>query len=878
MVLNPHMLDPFNVDELIKLTRGDMKKEESWEAFQWNESSEQASKLLDVPTAKHSPSLQPEFLDFGDLEAELPSLDESEISSTSSVPEKLLQTPDVEPQSDFGDRHVWELISEEVTSSQKRALTSWDTFPDTFPRPSKNPYLSEQPDRVFAAALRRFLGRKAPGNVLRSGILLSSLSQLGLGRSSRLFRIKDTTGAIEAALEDIEESGMSQELLSQIVNDFKRWAQQWWKLKSFLREQLFQRPPRKTLGAFGYAFANTLHGLEARLVELSHSSTTPLQLYEAYRLAEPLLECLCRLVDSAITKSSNNALVLTILQEAELAASGVHWLHEVLREILRTCTSPLLLSIEESVGIGHFRYDCATPSSEHSTVALDSILPHEITDTVANCQDSLSTLEKYEPSHPLLHIPKHSGQHAALDWGFSWEAIKNIQARALEYERKVRGAIQEIRSEMAFSQAEASSVGTLNEASVAKSEESDQCLINLDWDNDGGHAASSPILVPGSLFCLASHIPTTNQDVEEELETFDPPLRTSLAASLQPLLSVQAALVNTACLKMILRDNHLINHLDLCRRYYLMHDDPFRARLSETLFESSRAYSNIYIPNNDVLPPEFSFGIEEENVNLPSGTTEVADLLRLSYHPPPVLTSIISAHSLYLYALIFRHLLRLLRLQHLTLTRLRASTQKRSTHSKDQIPNQNQRLLIATHAFITALSDYTYTIAISRPWTTLTDLLTNAERALDQDRDEDDDNNFSAHHGRRRSAAGTTSLNDLRTAHERTLAEIHEALYLDSGSGSGSASKRVRRRMEKVFDVILSLPDGEVEIDVEQANTRWTEWKDVVGEFVEEVGCEREREREQQQRIDGRGGATVGEELLVRVNFMGFYGGTKRRR
>ena len=307
---------------------------------------EEASEQLEVPTSEALPALRSSIINLGDLDAELPSLDGSDISSISSALERL-QTPGPEVQTNFQDEHVWDLVLQDVILPKQKVLTSWDTFSDSSAKPFKSPYLSEQPQEIFAAALRRYHGRTARCT-LRPGVLLPALSLLGLGRPSRLFEIDGNTGTATSTLEQFEELGIDSTTLEQIINDFRRWSLHWWRLRQFQRRHFSDSPSQKTLSAFVYALRETLHGIETRLVELSSSSQSLLQLHESYHPVEPLLQALVRLIDSA---SSQESFFSTLVQEAEIIISSEDWIYHVMRETLRLCARPSLMVIATSVGL-----------------------------------------------------------------------------------------------------------------------------------------------------------------------------------------------------------------------------------------------------------------------------------------------------------------------------------------------------------------------------------------------------------------------------------------------------------------------------------------------------------------------------------------------
>ena len=310
---------------------------------------------------------------------------------------------------------------------------------------------------------------------------------------------------------------------------------------------------------------------------------------------------------------------------------------------------------------------------------------------------------------------------------------------------------------------------------------------------------------------------------------------------LRQLIQVRGRLINKVLLRHFFRECRFIHHLDLQRQYHLLGNGDFVGRLSRALFSAETqsaerkrgtvptsetmglrlgtrqgqrwppASSELRLtlagvltetyyletPNHlkpsDVkeLPGGLSFSIRElpdkdiERV-LGSGSIYALDFIRLQYTAPPPLDAMFTKSSMQSYDDVFKFLLRLLRVLHVT-TKLR---ERLLSHIGDRNHPRNSyrgrdlpgvHFALQAHHLTSVLMSHFMDMGIAAPWQGLVSSLTAIERTLDAP-DEVGSSQESAFIG----------LDGLRQLHETSLETIRNRLFL-------------RRRQEKIRNAIESL-------------------------------------------------------------------------
>lgn len=216
------------------------------------------------------------------------------------------------------------------------------------------------------------------------------------------------------------------------------------------------------------------------------------------------------------------------------------------------------------------------------------------------------------------------------------------------------------------------------------------------------------------------------KDEKDHLTTFAPPISITPMLSFSYIFSVQAKIINTACLRMFFSEHKIRSHLTLLRRFQLFGNGVFASRLSHALFDDeldaterhtsgyrSGGTMGLKLGSRDSWPPASSelrlalMGVLTESFSeslgegeealrhhrrgihtagkegeLPGGLSfavrdmtqeelercmdpngiEALDFLKLHYTPPSPLEAIITPTALYRYDRLFKLLLRVLRM------------------------------------------------------------------------------------------------------------------------------------------------------------------------------------------------------------------------
>ena len=319
----------------------------------------------------------------------------------------------------------------------------------------------------------------------------------------------------------------------------------------------------------------------------------------------------------------------------------------------------------------------------------------------------------------------------------------------------------------------------------------------------------------------------------DELKENRSPLR-----SLQPFLQAQSRLVNGTVLRLLFRQHDFRRHLRLQHSFHLFGSGVFVHRLSTALFSAdsssaerrtgevigkqgnslglrldsrskwppggselrlalmgvlSESYHNGSLDEmnraqSGELPGGLSFSIREledaeiEKILDPHSIFAL-DFLRLSYEPPKPLDVLITDTCMERYDEVFRFLLRLIRMIHVTtkMKMLAALSLNRSGRSAKAFA------FLAYH-FVASLAGYIFDVGIGSPWIKFTAALDNMESELDTEDESGAYGNIVR-----------TGLVGLKALHEGTLDSIRTRLLLRQ------KQSRIRDVLESIFSRILDV-------------------------------------------------------------------------
>lgn len=441
---------------------------------------------------------------------------------------------------------------------------------------------------------------------------------------------------------------------------------------------------------------------------------------------------------------------------------------------------------------------------------------------------SLRLLERYRPEHPLSR-PTQAGTVEApdLDWHFSWRDVERIQMQAQEYESNLQKAITDFNlhggnsgetylSKEGIMRAEISTVGLSEQTAKAYISAS---IATFEKPLPDLNTESGNNSLPNCIY---------NDLLDEEI--FAPPLSLLSVLSFKPIITSQALLINRACLRLLFKEHSIQSHFFLLHRYCLFGDGVFASRLSHALFDpeldsaerrkgrSRAVVSGLKLGSRDIWPPASSelrlalMGILTESYyesgrgaegssmfreELPGGLSfairdmpedelqrcmdpnsiEALDFLRLQYRPPPPLDAVITQASLAKYDIVFKLLLRVIRMLFVANQLFRDTKARLAV--RQAVDHISQSFRIESHHFVSAICRYFFN-GVQANWDTLQRRLEEVEKAFDRDGTSDGD-----------------SLHRLRDFHESLLDRLMFTLILRK------RQTQVMKLLEEIFSLIL---------------------------------------------------------------------------
>ena len=771
-------------------------------------------------------------------------------SSVSSSPESF-EVPEVL------ETDIWSFPDTDQSGGIDTALNSWERFYDRNFQESRTVYISEGGPQVFDAALALAARTtedddlsSGPGRVVQSGPLLSCLFQLGLGWESILYSYSQDLQSFQPRLTDGRMTGYSLETFQSLSDSFIDYGNKTKALRSFIHRTQASGGSFPALMALAGSFSSLLNTLHVEIGEALKSVDTLLKLQSLFERPGQILTLLSDL-GHKLSRTETDEELLSKLYDIVLDSEhSAIWIRSILFNVLTFASKPWLESVGGWLGLkapsvpgtgGHWpRFVSVTEGArraEHGkdieeteydleTQAMPTFFADEDARNLFGTGRSLRLLEAHQPEHPLLQAASFGLEEIPkLEWCSSWVDVENIQKKAQEYKFNLLKAISDFdlngRSK-SFGHKDVDDPGQNQFEVAGLSEDTAKAYIStsiaalekplpqLDTRSDSG--------------CLFA--PTQDNSIILDTldeEVFSPPISLLPVFSFNPLISVQAQLINRACLRLLFKKHNLRSHFSLLHRYSLFGDGVFASRLSHALFDpelptaerrqgrSRAGISGLKLGSRDTWPPASSelrlalMGILTEsyrdtgqlegpslfNNELPGGLSfairdmseeelkrcmdpnsiEALDFLRLQYNPPPPLSALITQESLLKYDAVFKLLLRTVRIL-FVVNQLFQDT-KNCVARSDYL---SQRFRIESHHFTLAISGYFFD-GVQANWSILESKLKDTERALDQN--------------------GPESLANLREFHEQVLDRMMFTLILRKRQA------QVMKLLEEIFSLIL---------------------------------------------------------------------------
>ena len=531
--------------------------------------------------------------EFGPL-PELDSLDE---------PALTIKTPPLELEED-----IWEVAFELGPANKDVLFYTWEAFEKAQHIESHSPYITDHGSEAFDAALASHDSQVSAGRVVKRTILLQSLWNLGLGRSSQLFQYDAKLKTFKSLIHDGRASGVSLRAIQSLIAQFIHTGNTFLFLRSFAERSFASATSIPAKVALATAVSNILSTLEDNLGKHPTRIISLIQLQHHFAKPRETLIYIARMVD-AVKNAKNNEQLSSILHHRLLELEeGDICLRRLSSEILCQVASPSLELLGEWIGIR--RQQCtpliwerdsfvAVEDTSADPIAMEYTYRSEMMPTFISPEDgntifetgnSLRFLKTQHPEHPLARTDMSAAQLPKMEWGFEWQNIEAIAIKAKNYEEMLQQTLLEFSNGTRVVAATATRSSTVETAPI---KDYDMRDLGRYFDDSmrlfDALPKQSSYSSPNKLQLLLDDM--LSETIHNDLDvsnTFSPPLSLVSVLSFHPLIATQAKLVNAATLRLFFRSHQLRLHLSLQRQYHLLGDGVFSSLLATSLFDPER--------------------------------------------------------------------------------------------------------------------------------------------------------------------------------------------------------------------------------------------------------------------------------------------------
>ena len=526
---------------------------------------------------------------FGPL-PDLDSLDESSIS---------IEPPALEPEED-----VWEVALELGPASKDVLFYTWEGFENSLHVEIRTPYVTERGPEAYDAALAHDNGKTSAGSVVQGNVLLQSLWNLGLGRSSILFQFDSKLKSFEPTIPEGRASGTSLSAAQSLISRFVHIGNTFLYLRAFVERTFASANSIPARVALATSISSILATLESHLGSQSTNIASLLQLQRLFTRPREILIHLARMTD-AVRHAKTNEQLASILHHRILEVEeGDDYLRQISGKILAQVAVPSLQLMGEWIGIKQEQ----GPLSIHergSFVAVEDdspeqgpleyiyrseMMPRFITPEDGNLifetGNSLRFLKTQHLDHPLSNLDKFDVQAPELEWSFAWQDIETVATKARRYDEALRSAILELNQGQRVVRPKPAHSHCTKATQSSQQDSSPESFFEQSIKEMNEQPRKFQGGLPDEFNALLDDI--LAYKTKPGIDIFIPPLSITSALSFRPLITAQAKLVNAATLRLFFRAHHLRHHLLLQRQYHLLGDGVFSSLLASALFDPER--------------------------------------------------------------------------------------------------------------------------------------------------------------------------------------------------------------------------------------------------------------------------------------------------
>lgn len=483
---------------------------------------------------------------------------------------------------------------------------TWERFENPGYSEARTPYITEGGSAAFDAALLRDHKNIPSGRVVKGNVLLESLWNLGLGRSSILFSFNAKSRSFEPSMADGRASGVSLRTAQSLTNQFIHIGNTFLYLRSFVERTFASTDSIPARVALAASVSSLLSTFEHRLGKQSGSIKSLLQLQRLFSRPRDILNYIARTVDAVKHAQSNEQLSSILYHRLLEIDEGDEYIRRLSFQILCQVAQPSLDLLGEWVGIqteqetlpfekrGGFVAAIGKAEQPGPTEYIyhPELMPTYIGSadgkTIFETGNSLRFLRYHHPDHPLASLHRFGAYSPSFEWKFGWRDIEAVSRKAKAYEDDLRNAILEFSG---------NSLPTKRSRIERPEVTSHNDAIDTDFEK---YLQESVKLFEGPIKQPFSNLPNELKLLlEKTLEDsathdnakpsiFSPPLSITSTLSFRPLLLAQAKLVNATTLRLFFRSHQLRLHLSLQRQYQLLGDGIFSSALASALFDPER--------------------------------------------------------------------------------------------------------------------------------------------------------------------------------------------------------------------------------------------------------------------------------------------------
>lgn len=531
-----------------------------------------------------------ETFDFGPL-PELDCLDESSIS---------IETPALEPEED-----LWEVALDLGPANKDVLFYTWESFETGKHVPSNAPYITERGPQAYDAALAHDDSKIPAGRVIRSNVLLQSLWNLGLGRSSILFQFNTKLKSFEPTIVDGRASGMSIVAAQSLISRFVHIGNTFLYLRAFVERTFSSANSIPARVALATSISRILGTLESHLGSQAGNIASLLELQRLFTRPREILIHVARMIDSVRHAKSNEQLASILHHRILEVEESDGYLRQISGKILSHVAAPSLQLISEWIGIRqeqgpmpiHERGSFVAVEDDNPEqgpleyVYRSEIMPRFITpedgNLIFDTGNSLRFLKTQHLDHPLSNLDKFDVTAPEMEWRFAWQDIEAVAKKAKDYEEALRSTLLRLTQGREVARPRSSRIPDtrLTHQSDPHGSDLDKFFDRSIEEMNAQPGRSEKDMSDDLQYLLDDILKHQSQPVSN---TFAPPMSITSALSFRPLIAAQAKLVNAATLRLFFRAHQLRHHLSLQRQYHLLGDGVFSSLLASALFDPDR--------------------------------------------------------------------------------------------------------------------------------------------------------------------------------------------------------------------------------------------------------------------------------------------------